>query len=233
MRIDFHTHILPHTDDGSKSTEQSLKMLLELRNQGISTVIATPHFYSEFDSVDSFLTRREENLTEVKNKIKTDNIDTPDIICGAEVLFYNELYSLEGLEDLCIGKSKYILIEMPFFGWDKSMIDRLYKISANRGLKIILAHIDRYLSKNNMRFMDALLDMDVYFQLNADFFSKFMSRKTALNIIKKRGVYILGSDCHNMTSRKPDIAHAYDYVESKLGREYVRNFENFTKKILI
>ena len=44
--IDFHSHILPGMDDGSKSTQESLEMLDMLRAQGVDTVAATPHFYA-------------------------------------------------------------------------------------------------------------------------------------------------------------------------------------------
>ena len=40
--IDFHSHILPGMDDGSKSTQESLEMLDMLRAQGVDTVAATP-----------------------------------------------------------------------------------------------------------------------------------------------------------------------------------------------
>ncbi|MGL4344875.1 MAG: CpsB/CapC family capsule biosynthesis tyrosine phosphatase, partial [Cellulosilyticaceae bacterium] len=43
--IDFHTHVLPGIDDGSKTKEQSLVMLQHLRKQGCSQLVATPHFY--------------------------------------------------------------------------------------------------------------------------------------------------------------------------------------------
>lgn len=42
--IDFHSHVLPCMDDGSKSTEESIQMLSMLREQGVETVVATPHF---------------------------------------------------------------------------------------------------------------------------------------------------------------------------------------------
>lgn len=41
---DFHTHILPAIDDGSKSVAESIEMLTALSEQGISRVVATPHF---------------------------------------------------------------------------------------------------------------------------------------------------------------------------------------------
>ena len=42
--IDFHNHILPNVDDGSKSLEMSLNMLREAERQGITDVINTVHF---------------------------------------------------------------------------------------------------------------------------------------------------------------------------------------------
>ena len=44
--IDFHAHILPKMDDGSKSAEESIAMLKIQAEQGIRCVVATPHFYS-------------------------------------------------------------------------------------------------------------------------------------------------------------------------------------------
>ena len=53
--IDFHSHILPGIDDGSKSTEESLEMLDMLRAQGVVTVAATPHFYARENTPEVFL----------------------------------------------------------------------------------------------------------------------------------------------------------------------------------
>ena len=44
--IDFHSHILPGIDDGSKDPEMSLKMVAALQEQGVDTVCATSHFYA-------------------------------------------------------------------------------------------------------------------------------------------------------------------------------------------
>ena len=41
---DYHSHILPGMDDGSRSVEESLSLLREEVRQGIDTVVMTPHF---------------------------------------------------------------------------------------------------------------------------------------------------------------------------------------------
>ena len=45
MRVDFHSHVVPGVDDGSKNTEMSLEMLRRMRRQGTDLVVATPHYY--------------------------------------------------------------------------------------------------------------------------------------------------------------------------------------------
>ena len=58
--VDFHTHILPGIDDGSSSAEESLAMLQMEKEQGIDTVVVTPHFYPQEDRPERFLKRRKE-----------------------------------------------------------------------------------------------------------------------------------------------------------------------------
>jgi len=58
MLVDFHSHILPGVDDGSASIEESLKMLQAEAGQGITHVVATPHFYPRYDDPERFLERR-------------------------------------------------------------------------------------------------------------------------------------------------------------------------------
>ena len=50
MPIDFHTHILPGIDDGSRNVEMSLRMLAAQREQQVNEIVATPHFYAQKDS---------------------------------------------------------------------------------------------------------------------------------------------------------------------------------------
>ena len=56
--VDFHTHILPGIDDGSRQTEESLELLRLERASGVDTVVLTPHFYASQNSPEGFLERR-------------------------------------------------------------------------------------------------------------------------------------------------------------------------------
>ena len=61
--IDWHSHILPELDDGSRSVAESIYLINMQKAQGVGTVIATPHFYADDESVESFLERRERRLS--------------------------------------------------------------------------------------------------------------------------------------------------------------------------
>ena len=67
--IDWHSHVLPALDDGSHSIAQSLEMLTMLKEQGVDTVIATPHFYANDESVEKFLERRERSARALKRTL--------------------------------------------------------------------------------------------------------------------------------------------------------------------
>ena len=228
MFVDFHTHILPKMDDGSKNTEESLSMLRELKRQGIDTVVATPHFYADRDSVESFLKRREKSYAEICGEN-----DLPEIILGAEVLFYEHLYSLDDINKLCIGDTNYIMIELPFEDWSAKIFEKLYRVTANHNVKIIIAHIDRYLTPSNKNFLHKFAELNAVLQINSSALNGgFFKRKNALSMIKSGRVSLLGSDCHNMTSRKPDVADAYKVIEKKLGADAVGYINRTAEKIL-
>ena len=61
--IDFHSHILPGIDDGSKNVETSLKMLSISKSGGVDTVVLTPHCHPmSQEHIDKFLERRENSF---------------------------------------------------------------------------------------------------------------------------------------------------------------------------
>ena len=67
--IDFHSHVLPGIDDGSRNSEESLGMLQLSASQGIDVMAATSHFYATEERISSFLP--------VKAIAKTNKIDIP------------------------------------------------------------------------------------------------------------------------------------------------------------
>lgn len=228
--IDFHTHILPKVDDGSRSTEESLAMLRELSNQGIETVIATPHFNANDESVDSFINRR---LVSYESLKEFAEMGIPDIKLGAEVRYYEGISRLERIEDLCVEGTNLLLLEMPFCRWTEYIIKELTDISCSGKVIIVLAHIDRYLKFQKWNVFETLLENGVLMQLNASFINRFINKRNALRLLQSGAVQFIGSDCHNMAERAPDIGRTLSFIKQKLGSDFLSGFadiiNNFSK----
>ena len=109
--IDFHSHILPGMDDGSKSTQESLEMLDMLRAQGVDTVAATPHFYARENPPEVFLRRRAEAWNRLRPQLTADS---PRVLLGAEVRYFQGISHVDRLHDLCLEGQDVLLLEMPF-----------------------------------------------------------------------------------------------------------------------
>ena len=50
--IDFHSHILPNIDDGSRNMEQTVEILKEAKNAGFNKIISTSHYMEEYYNID-------------------------------------------------------------------------------------------------------------------------------------------------------------------------------------
>lgn len=232
--IDFHSHILPRMDDGSKSRDMSMAMLISSRKQGIETMVATPHFYINKESaIDKFIDSRQASFSALSERIQEENADVPDIIMGAEVYFFRGMYEYEHLEKLVIGNTKYFMLEMPFEKWNERTFTEIEDIIHNRNLTPVIAHIDRYFPfQKGTDNISRLVSMDMPIQMNADFVNTLFTRKQALELISDGIVTLLGSDCHNMDKRKPNLGKCLEIIGKKLGSDTVNNIHNHSKSIL-
>ena len=215
--IDFHSHILPRVDDGSKSLGMSLEMLRMEAEQGIRHVVATPHFYPRYDTPERFLRRRAEAEKILREELQKFP-ELPDLIMGAEVYYFPGISDCEAISELTIGENKCILIEMPGGSWTDTMFRELEGLYVKQGLLPVVAHIDRYISRfHNHEILKRLASLPVLIQANAEFFLNRRTSAFALRMLKKEGIHLLGSDAHNLTSRKPNLGETVRLIEKRLG----------------
>lgn len=222
--IDFHSHILPQVDDGSQSVEESLLMLNKLNEQGIHTVVATPHFYANSATVDGFLAKRQEAYELLKKETPANH---PRLLLGAEVRYYEGISRLEGLKRLCIGNSGLLLLEMPMAKWTDYTVNELIDMSRSSEYRLVLAHIERYYDLQSAGVWRCLSENDVLFQVNASFFLSLRTRRKAISLLKKGFVHFIGSDCHDLQNRPPVIGPAYELLAKKLEDGLVSQMLNF------
>ena len=232
--IDCHTHILPGIDDGSENIEMTKKLLELEKSNGVTDIVFTPHFYASRNSISSFLDKREKSLEEVLSIGDETGFNSENIHVGAEVYYFEGMSKAEELSKLCISGTDYLLIEMPFAGWTKKNIDEIESIIEDRKLNVIIAHLERfYKFQKNKEFFEKLLNLDLMIQINGEvFLDGFLTKRWADKFISDKTNILLGSDCHNLKDRKPNLAEAREKIRKKHGQSVLDKIDENGKRIL-
>ncbi|MGN0521971.1 MAG: tyrosine-protein phosphatase [Eubacterium sp.] len=225
--VETHCHILPGIDDGAVDVETSLKMIDRLKRQGAKAIILTPHYYSDSISLNDFLDRRNNALAQLEAALPEDS---PRLIPAAEVYISKYLFNNENIDEICIGNSGYILIEHPFSStFSQQTYDRLMNLYCDYGVKPILAHIERYEAlMDDEDLLDDYIAMGCLVQVNISSFSSASRgiRKKLIKYLDTGRIHLIGSDCHNLTSRPPQYEDGVKEIIKRSSREAIEVLEN-------
>lgn len=232
--VDVHSHILPGIDDGSPDVETSLKMIEALQSQGARAIVLTPHYYSDSISYEDFVARRDNALHLLEKSLPPGS---PKLIPAAEVYITKYLLNNSNLDALKIGNTNYALIEHPFScDFSQEIYDRLLSLNYDYGIKPILAHIERYPAfMDDGDLLDSYIEMGCIAQVNISSFvdSSRSLRKKLFKYLESGRIHLIGTDCHNLSSRKPDFETGVNAIIKKCGAEAVdlleRNANILTK----
>ena len=229
MITDFHSHVLPCMDDGSTSVEMSIAMLQAAAEQGITHVIATPHFYAHRNTPERFLERRNQAEKILREEMQKYS-GLPKLSVGAEVLFFKGISECDALKLLTISEKNCILLEMAECPWGDYAFREIEQIREKQGLLPIIAHVDRYVGPWQDHGIPARLEkLPVMVQANAEFFLRRFTAPMAMRMLKRGQIHVLGSDCHNLTSRRQNLGEALQRIQKKLGQDaidYIRTCES-------
>ncbi len=219
--FDIHCHIIPGVDDGSKSLEESIKMLEMEYKDGIRNIILTPHFrYDMFEASEETVQKQYARLVAAASERWADL----KLYLGCELHT-----SMDMVECLRQGKrrtmagSRYVLTE--FSGGDgKTYVkERIQKLKFS-GYYPIIAHVERYPSvRDDLDLIEELRNMGACIQVNADTISGkdgFGMKRFAKKLMKEDLLDFVGSDGHGAKSRTPDMGKAYAVVVKVMGQSY-------------
>lgn len=202
---DFHAHILPGADHGSNSLETSAEQLKLLYSAGVRRVVATPHFYPNAVSVETFLKKRSRALTELAS-LPGEGI--PAVYVGAEVLVCPGIDRMPGLEKLCIYGTNVLLLEMPFTKWSEELYETVYNVS-RMDFRVVMAHIGRYPSHQAERI---IAECGVPVQLNGENISSRHGKHKVSRWLDAGIVTAFGSDIHGASrSSAKDLREIYEF----------------------
>ena len=226
--IDFHSHILPCVDDGPETLEQSLCMLRDSFLQGTDLMVSTSHFSGGDEYPREFLKRRNAAAKQLCNAMLFSTVVYPRVVFGAEVLFFPGISEAEEIELMQIGNSRSILIEPPMMPWSEDMLDEIQQLGQNFDLIPIIAHVDRYMSMlQDPSLIDRVLRRNLVVQVNGSYFLNPKTQKAAFTNLKMGKIHIIGSDCHNLDSRSPNLGPVRKLARDNfLEREFRKLHQN-------
>lgn len=225
--IDIHSHILPHVDDGAKHLSMALDMLRMSIDSGVSKQILTPHIQpGRFDNQPNDLVDKFLRFQEQANKANLDiELElAAELHIGAHIMSLAKQNAIPGLG--YYNDRLTFLLELPHNSVPNGS-SNLIKWLLDNGYQPVIAHPERNLSiQKRPKILDALIKAGALTQLTSRSLRGgfgFAAQQLAERLIKKGKAFALASDCHNITTRKPDLKQGHDIATSLVGAQKATN----------
>jgi protein-tyrosine phosphatase len=223
--IDLHCHILPNVDDGPKDLAESVEMAKQAVQQGIKTIIATPHHRNEkYENHGQTIFGQVEEFNRV---LKSENLDLT-VLPGQETRIFGEM--VEGLESgeiLPLNQGKYVFVELPSGHVPRYTGQLLFDIQL-KGFIPVIVHPERNQEIiENPEVLYQLVKKGALTQVTASSVSGHFGKtikKFSLQLIEANLTHFVASDAHNTSSRGFKMVEAYDVVAKNFGIEAVYMF---------
>lgn len=222
--FDIHYHLIPNVDDGPDTIGCALEMVKISYDQGVRTIVATPHLYHPAEFRGEVDTKRDlhQEFEALRTRIQTSYPEL-EIYLGAEVYLSKEdLKHLDQVKITTMNDTRYVLVE---FSRDLTFQELEHALQELTGLgyRPILAHAEVYKCfTNQMEDLLKLREQGVLIQCSAGNVLDYRKRpeKTrAIEMLRLGLVDIIASNGHNLDANRPDLAKAYTYVAKKYGAE--------------
>lgn len=208
--VDIHAHILPGVDDGPKDMEETVRVLRASYEQGIRTIIATPHYHVGRKTTPERLMEITSEVSKEAEKIDKD----------FKIYLGNEIYYEKGCLEALVQKractmagSRYVLVEFSLEESYKEIYDGMRDF-VMEGYIPIIAHAERFhfLFSNKERIR-SMVKLGCYIQVNADSIrSGFLHSRASYvrKLIIEGLVHFIATDCHNTDGRSPNMEKGLD-----------------------
>ena len=232
--IDFHTHIIPNIDDGSRSVEETFNLIKEAKEAGFEGIILTSHYIENYYETDT--PERDVWVNAISDSLKEKGVET-NLYIG------NEIYISDNIMNLLInGKAStinntsYVLFEMPLNSEPMNLYDVIYSLQENK-LVPVLAHPERYsFVQKEPELIYDLIQKGVLMQAN---YGSILGQygENAKMIVKKflenDMIHFLGSDVHRQKTIYKRIPQALEEISKIIGEEKLEKLTTTNPKLVL
>jgi protein-tyrosine phosphatase len=224
--VDMHSHLIPGIDDGSRSMDETLAMLLKFQELGYRKVITTPHIMNEvYPNTEPDILSKGQELREEMHKLGV----SLEIDVAAEYYFDESLFKKTKERNLLTIGKEYVLTEFSFYS-EPTHEKKLFFDMQMAGYKPILAHFERYVYYHgSVEYALKLRELGVNIQVNVNsFFGHYgpTIKKQAESLLKAKAIDFIGTDCHrmqhltslegNLSFPEADLLNALDLKNNQL-----------------
>jgi protein-tyrosine phosphatase len=224
--IDLHCHILAGIDDGAQTMADSIEMARAAVNEGIDTIIATPHHKNgRYENTKQAIIEKTAKLNLV---LKNENIPLK-ILTGQEPAIHGEL--LKGItlgEVSTLNNTQYIFIELPA-GHVPRYTDKLLYDLQMEGKIPVIVHPERNQEIiERPEILYQLIKNGAHSQVTASSVCGIFGKKIksfSEQLIEANLAHFIASDAHNTNKRGFHLAHAYDNIDTRYGVDMVYFFK--------
>ena len=232
--IDMHSHILPNIDDGSKSVEETFKLIKEAKKAGFKGIISTSHYMEGYYETNN--AEREVWVNAIYEKLQEQNLDIR-LYLGNEIYFSENIINLlkQGKAST-INETSYVLFEMPLNAEPLNLYDVIYEMLQYK-INPILAHPERYsFVQKEPELIYDLIQKGVYMQAN---YGSIIGQygKKAQFIVKKflenNMIHFLGSDVHRQNTVYPKIPTILQELEKLIGKQKLEELTTTNPKLVL
>ena len=232
--IDFHSHIIPNVDDGSRSVEETFELLKEAKDAGFSGVISTSHYMEEYYETD--VAERNVWIKAISESLGKKDIDL-NLYLGNEVYITKNIINLlETRKATSINNSNYVLFEFPMNSKPMDMYDIIYDMLEYK-LIPILAHPERYsFVQKDPNLVYDLIQKGVLMQSNYGSLLGMYGEKAEIivrKLLENNMVHFLGSDVHRSGSVYPKIHNCLRDIETIIGEDKLEEISSVNPELVV
>ncbi|MFI3237491.1 MAG: CpsB/CapC family capsule biosynthesis tyrosine phosphatase [Lachnospiraceae bacterium] len=219
--IDIHSHILPGVDDGASDYNEADAIIEAQCHDGVYCIYLTPHLRKGMFDVENHQIRHAfmKYQAHVAEKY-------PDVTLFLGREYFADSFFLDLIENqdvITLGESNCVLVEFSRGHNFRYIRNFCYQLM-QKNMKPVIAHTERYpVLVEHREYVKELVELGAYIQINANSVLGEEGLKIkwfCSYLMKKNLIAFISSDCHNVTTRKPNLARCMHYIEKKLGKSY-------------
>lgn len=219
--VDIHCHCLASVDDGPATKSEAVALCRALVDDGISTVIATPHQLGRFDDCNNAAQIRQD-VFDLNEELRRNAVGL-EVLPGADVRVDERICRLyEADEILTLADSRrYILLELPHNVIID--IDPLLVELSRLGIQAIISHPERHqvLAKRPEMLL-RWLNHSAHLQITAASLLGYFGlavQKSAWEFLSSGWACLVATDAHNLDRRRPCMKAAFERISVRLGKD--------------